>query len=191
MAGCSRGLEGQIQLFVRQPSIAFQSYLSMKRIVHTALCGLVAVSVLAGTAAAKPSSGNPSARHAIPGVSTTNGAPIELAAHPGSEADKLARQLMAREIARAHAEGVDPLVLVGMGRLNDADELLFVQLQSPDECGSAGCSTVSFRYEGDKWIRIMDTVSGTVQIAQSRHRGMPDLIVNGNRLVWDGTKYPG
>jgi hypothetical protein len=37
----------------------------------------------------------------------------------------------------------------------------------------------------------MDTVSGTVQIAQSRHRGMPDLIVNGNRLVWDGTKYPG
>jgi hypothetical protein len=27
----------------------------------------------------------------------------------------------------------------------------------------------------------MDTVSGTVRIAQSRHRGMPDLIVNGNR----------
>jgi hypothetical protein len=75
--------------------------------------------------------------------------------------------------------------------LNDADELLFVQLQSPGDCGSAGCSTVSFRYEGYQWIRIMDTVSGTVQIAQSRHHGMPDLIVNGNRLVWDGTKYPG
>jgi len=97
---------------------------------------------------------------------------------------------MAPEIARARAEGSDPLVLVGMGRLNDADELLFVQLQSPGECGSAGCSTVSFRYEGDQWIRIMDTVSGTVRITQSRHRGMPDLIVNGNRLVWDGTKYP-
>ena len=50
---------------------------------------------------------------------------------------------------------------------------------------------VSFRYEGDQWIRIMDTVSGTVRIAQSRHRGMPDVIVNRNRLVWDGTKYPG
>jgi hypothetical protein len=37
----------------------------------------------------------------------------------------------------------------------------------------------------------MDTVSGTVRIAQSRHRGMPDVIVNRNRLVWDGTKYPG
>jgi len=37
----------------------------------------------------------------------------------------------------------------------------------------------------------MDTVSGTVRIAQLRQRGMPDLIVNSNRLVWDGTKYPG
>jgi hypothetical protein len=163
----------------------------MQPIIHTALCGLAAVLVLTGTAAAKPSSGDPPAGRALPRPSTTDGAPVELGAQPGSEADKLARQLMAREIARAHAEGTDPLVLVGMGRLNDADELLFVQLQSPGDCGSAGCSTVSFRYEGDQWIRIMDTVSGTVQIAQSRHRGMPDLIVNGNRLVWDGTKYPG
>jgi hypothetical protein len=128
-------------------------------------------------------------RHTSAGA--TDGAPIELAAQPGSETDKLARQLMAPEIARAHAEGTDPLVLVGMGRLNDADELLFVQLQSAGECGSAGCSTVSFRYEGDHWIRIMDTVSGTVRITQTRHRGMPDLIVNGSRLAWDGTKYPG
>ena len=163
----------------------------MKPIIHTALCGLAAVLVLTGTAAAKPSPGASLSRHAISRLSTTDGAPVELAVQPGSEADKLAWQLMAREIARAHADGTDPVVLVGMGRLNDADELLFVQLQSAGECGSAGCSTVSFRYEGDHWIRIMDTVSGTVRITQTRHRGMPDLIVNGNRLVWDGTKYPG
>ena len=187
----SRVFEGQIQPLVREPSNPVRSYLGMQPIIHTALCGLAAVLVLTGTAAAKPSSGDPPAGRAIPRLSTTDGAPVELAAQPGSEADKLARQLMAREIARVHAEGTDPLVLVGMGRLKDADELLFVQLQSPGDCGSAGCSTVSFRYEGDQWIRIMDTVSGTVQIAQSRHRGMPDLIVNGNRLVWDGTKYPG
>jgi hypothetical protein len=85
-----------------------------------------------------------------------------------------------------------PLVLVGMGRLNDADEVLFVQLQSPGECGSAGCSTVSFRYTGDRWIRIMDTVGGAVRIAASHHRGMPDLIVGErNRLMWDGIKYVG
>jgi hypothetical protein len=165
----------------------------MKPIIHTALRGFAAVLVLTGTAAAKTSSpGHPPTGRAIPRLSTTDGAPVELTAHPGSEADKLTKQLMAPEIARAHAEGTDPLILVGMGRLNDADELLFVQLQSPDECGSAGCNTVSFRYEGDRWIRIMDTVSGsTVRIAQSRHRSMPDLIVNGDRLVWDGTKYPG
>lgn len=161
----------------------------MQPITHTALCGLAAVLVLTGAAAAV--FWDSPAGRAIPRLSTTDGAPVELAAQLGSEADKLARQLMAREIGRARADGADPLVLVGMARLNDADELLFVQLQSPGECGSAGCSTVSFRYQGDRWIRVMDTVSGTMQIAQSRHRGMPDLIVNGNRLVWDGTKYPG
>ena len=187
----SRVFEGQIQPLVREPSNPVRSYLGMQPIVHTALCGLAAVLVLTGAAAAKPSSKDPPAGRAIPRLSTTDGAPVELAAQPGSEADKLAWQLMAREIGKARADGADPLVLVGMARLNDADELLFVQLQSPGECGSAGCSTVSFRYQGDRWIRIMDTVSGTMQIAQSRHRGMPDLIVNGNRLVWDGMKYPG
>jgi len=163
----------------------------MKPIMHTALCGFAAVLVLTGTAAAKVPSEQLPAGQVVPRLSTTDGAPVELAARPGSEADKLARQLMAREIAGARANGTDPLVLVGMGRLNDEDELLFVQLRSPGECGSAGCSTVSFRYERDRWIRIMDTVSGSVRIAQARHRGMPDLIVNGNRLVWDGRKYPG
>jgi hypothetical protein len=163
----------------------------MKPIIHTALGSLAAVLVLTGTAAAKHSFGDPRVEHAIPRLNTTDAAPIELAARSGSEADKLARQLMAREIERARAAREDPVVLVGMGRLNDADELLFVQLQSPGECGSAGCNTVSFRYERDRWIRVMDTVSGSIRIAQSRHRGMPDLTVDGNRLVWDGAKYPG
>ena len=100
---------------------------------------------------------------------------------------------MARELERARAHGEDPLVLVGMGRLNDADELLFVQLQSPGECGPAGCDTVSFRYTGDRWVRIVDMVGGSAfRIAASHHRGMPDLIVKErNRLVWAGTKYVG
>ncbi|MEJ0017632.1 MAG: hypothetical protein WDN25_13900 [Acetobacteraceae bacterium] len=124
-------------------------------------------------------------------MGTTDGAPVVLEARPGSEADRLARQLMAREIDRAYAEGADPVVLVGMARLNDAVEVLFVQLQSPGECGSAGCSTVSFSYKDDRWVRIMDTVGGPVRIANKSH-GMPDLIVQGGyRLVWDGRKYAG
>jgi hypothetical protein len=122
----------------------------MKPIIHTALGGLAAVLVLTGTAMAKPSAGDPRVGPAIPRLGTTDGAPVDLALQPGSEADKIARQLMAREIERARADGTDPLVLVGMARLNDADELLFVQLQSPGECGSAGCSTVSFRYTGER-----------------------------------------
>jgi hypothetical protein len=161
----------------------------MKPIIHTALGGLAAVLVLTGTAAANPSTADPSAKRAVPRLSTIDSAPLDLAARPGSEADRLARQLMAREVARARADGTDPLVLVGMARLNDVKELLFVQVQSPGECGSAGCSTVSFEYKDGRWIRIMDTVSGTVRVATSRHRGMPDLIVDGNRLVWDGREY--
>ena len=165
----------------------------MKPLIRTAFSGLAAILVLTGTVAAKPSVPEPRVQHAFPVLSTTDGAPVELTARPGSEADRLARQLIARELERARAHGEDPLVLVGMGRLNDADELLFVQLQSPGECGSAGCNTVSFRYTGDPWIRIMDTVGGTaVRIAASHHRGMPDLIVEErNRLIWDGTKYVG
>ena len=142
--------------------------------------------------ASKPSAREARVQRSLPVLSSTDGAPVELTARPGSETDKLARQLMARELKRARAHGEASLVLVGMGRLNDADELLFVQLQSPGECGSAGCSTVSFRYTGDRWIRIMDTVGGTVRIDASHHRGMPDLIVGErNRLIWDGIKYVG
>ena len=46
------------------------------------------------------------------------------------------------------------------------------------------------QYVDSRWVRIMDTVSGTVRIATSRHRGMPDLILqDGNHMVWDGMKY--
>lgn len=93
---------------------------------------------------------------------------------------------MARELERARAHGEDPLVLVGMGRLNDADELLFVQLQSPGECGSAGCSTVSFRYTGDRWIKIMDTRNSHVE-AENRMSKLEDWQA---RLVSMARKGP-
>ena len=49
---------------------------------------------------------------------------------------------------------------------------------------------MSFRYTGERWVKIMDMAGGTVRIAASHHRGMPDLIVeDGNRLMWDGVKY--
>ncbi len=70
------------------------------------------------------------------------------------------------------------------------DVLLFVQPQSASECGSAGCTTVTFRRPAGGWHRILDTVSGPMQIAEARHRGMPDLIgQDGIHMIWDGSKY--
>ena len=93
----------------------------MERIIHAAFGGLATVLVLTGTVAAKPSSGNQRVERTIPRLGTTDGSAVVLASKPGSEADRLARQLMAREIDRARADGADPLVLVGMARVNDED----------------------------------------------------------------------
>jgi hypothetical protein len=173
---------------VNEPLYVARSYDRMRRIIHTAVSGLAAVLVVAGTAAAQP---NPKARveRAVPRLSTTDGAPVELAARPGSPADQIARELIAREIGGAKAHGENPVVLVGMARLNDTDEMLFVQLQSLGECGSAGCTTLSFKHVNGRWVRTLDTVGGVVRIAPSHHRRMPDVFVNGSRHVWDGAKY--
>ena len=69
-------------------------YLGMKPVIHTALSGLAVVLVLTGTAVSKPSSPKLGAHRAFPALGTTDGSPVELAAHPGSEADRLARQLI-------------------------------------------------------------------------------------------------
>ena len=161
----------------------------MKPIICSVLCGLAAVVSVTGTAVAKPSTEidrSPSSSASRYGV------PVVLAPHPGSGTDRLARQLMAQDIESARKYGENPLVLTGMARLGNGkdDELLFVQLQSASECGSAGCTTVTFRRSAGGWHRILDTVSGPMQIAEARHRGMPDLIgQDGIHMIWDGSKY--
>ena len=118
----------------------------MKPIIHTALVSFAAVLVLTGTAATKPATEGLRVEHMAPRQVSSHDVPVA-EAQPGSEADRLARQLMAHEIERARAYGEQPLVLVGTARLGKAHEagVLFVQVQSASECGSAGCSTVSFR----------------------------------------------
>jgi hypothetical protein len=99
---------------------------------------------------------------------------------------------MARELAKSSQSGDAPAVLITTARLGKShdSDVLFVQIQSPRDCGSAGCDTVSFRYVNSRWIRILDTVSGTVRIAATQHRGMRDLIVQDtDRRIWDGEKY--
>ena len=96
---------------------------------------------------------------------------------------------MVRELAPSRRAGQNPLVLVGTAHLANSD-VLFVQIQSTGECGSAGCSTVSFKKTNGRWVKILDTVGGTIRVMDSHHRGMPDLIVKeSNRFIWNGTRY--
>jgi len=118
--------------------------------------------------------------------------PIVPRERPGTPEDTVARQLMAMELAKAAQSGEKPLVLVSSARLGNtaSSHVLFVQIQSARECGSAGCDTVSFRHVNGKWVRIMDTVSGPIRIATTQNKGMRDLIVgHSTKLVWNGTKY--
>ena len=91
----------------------------------------------------------------------------------------------------AETFGDEPLLLLGTARLGAARDqpALFVQLQSPRECGSAGCNTQVYAWVKGAYVRVLDGVSGTVTVAPTRHRGMADLRVGSDRYVWNGAKY--
>jgi hypothetical protein len=170
----------------------------MKPIMHTTLGAVSACLLLTGAAMATPfGSSNQGAHQTLPtvtngGAKSVPGASIVLRAQPGTEPDRIARRLMARELARSGRSGELPGVLVATARLGKSQEsdVLFVQIQSPRECGSAGCDTASFRYTNGKWVKILDTVSGTIRVASTRHNGMRDLILQDtDRRIWDGEKY--
>ena len=116
---------------------------------------------------------------------------VPLAAQPGTPLDAVARQLVAQDLAEAARRGERPLLLLGTARLGAARDqpALFVQLQSPRECGSAGCNTQVYAWVKGAYVRVLDGVSGSVTVATTRHKGMADLRAGSERYVWDGVKY--
>jgi hypothetical protein len=169
----------------------------MKQIMKSTLGALSACLLLTGAAMATPSSSSPGAQRIMPtipngGAKPISGVMVVLRSQPGSQADHIARQLMAHQLQRLSQTGERPSVLIATARFGNSrdSDVLFIQIQSQRECGSAGCDTVSFRHTNGKWVKILDTVSGTIRVASTRHRGMPDLIVQDtDRRVWDGQKY--
>lgn len=106
----------------------------------------------------------------------------------GSPLDRAARQHAAADIAAIRRRGEIPLVLSASVQLGGARDpaAVFVQLQAPKECGSAGCSTSAYL----RGRRVLDAVSGQVRIDSQRHRGMRDILAGeGARYVWNGTAY--
>lgn len=117
-------------------------------------------------------------------------APVPLLAQPGTPLDALARQLVAQDLQEAARRGDEPLVLTGTARLGAAKDppALFVQIQSPRECGSAGCNTQVYSSVRGQYVRVLD-VNGPVTVAATRRRGMADLRTDSEHYAWDGTKY--
>ena len=119
------------------------------------------------------------------------GTQVLLAARPGTPLDAEARRLEAHDIAAGRAAGEAPLVLIGSAPLGAATDrpALFVQLQSARECGSAGCSTTVYLWQGGEWRRVLDGVGGKLTVAAARTRGMANLVSESTHYVWSGHEY--
>ncbi len=118
--------------------------------------------------------------------------PVALSAQPGTELDATARMLVAQELAEAQRSGEKPLLLVAAAQLGGPHDrkAVFVQLQSARECGSAGCSTSAYQMVKGKWVRVLDAVSGPIQVDTASHGGMRDLILrDSDRWIWNGRAY--
>ncbi len=119
------------------------------------------------------------------------GVPVVMAAQPGTPLDRTARSLVAQDLAEARRSGETPLLLIGSARLGAASErpALFVQLQSPRQCGSRGCSTSAYAWVKGRWTKVLDDASGRITVSPTRHGGMADLTANTEHYTWTGTAY--
>lgn len=117
--------------------------------------------------------------------------PVVFAHQPGAVLDRTARGLVAQDLAESVRAGERPLVLVGTAHLGAAADrpALFVQLQSPRQCGSAGCSTSVFAWTGGRYQKVLDGVAGRMAVAGTRHAGMADLQAGNETYAWNGKAY--
>jgi hypothetical protein len=145
----------------------------------------VAAPALAAPAPGRPAPTSPRPAASAPGE-------VALRAQPGTPLDRAARVLVAPDLRDARRGGGAPLVLIGSADLDGPHRppALFVQLQSADLCGSAGCSTSVYVRDRSGWRKVLDSISGPIRVDRARHRGMHDLIVHGkDRWVWNGHAY--
>lgn len=126
------------------------------------------------------------------GATHTKGEPVVLTAQRGTELDHAARLLNADDLAAAARHKDRPLVLVGSAPLsaNGKNMGLFVQVQAASLCGSAGCSTDVYLMRHGQWTKVLDSVSGPVELLPTTHGGMKDILVDGSdRWVWKKNTY--
>ena len=122
-------------------------------------------------------------------VKSLPSAPVTLQSNPGTKTDATARALSAQDLEAARARGDQPLLLTARVRLGGPHPALFVQLQSPHECGSAGCSTSIYSVERGRWQRVLDSATGLVKVSAKKTRGRNDVLSEDDHFVWTGSAY--
>lgn len=118
--------------------------------------------------------------------------PVALTDQRGSALDSAARELNADDLAAAARHNDKALVLVGSAPLsaNGANMALFVQVQAASLCGSAGCSTDVYVKRNGAWTKVLDSVSGPIELLPTTHGGLRDILVDGSdRWVWKNNTY--
>ncbi|WP_338331749.1 hypothetical protein [Acetobacter sp. LMG 32666] len=144
-------------------------------------CGVSGYAVAHGTGSAQQA-----------GAAHAKGDPVALTDQRGSALDSAARVLNADDLAAAARHNDKPLVLVGSAPLsaNGANTALFVQVQAASLCGSAGCSTDVYVRRNGAWAKVLDSVSGPIELLPTTHGGVRDILVDGSdRWVWRNNTY--
>lgn len=118
---------------------------------------------------------------------------IILTPQPNNPLTSIAYRLNKTDIDFAIKHGEKPLILIGstnLSSLKKSQEVLFTQLQSASLCGSGGCTTTAYLKHNSQWIKILDSVTGDIEVKKTSHKGMHDLLVEGSDLwIWNKKTY--
>lgn len=118
---------------------------------------------------------------------------VVLTPQPANNFSTIAYNLNKTDINFAVQHGEKPLILIGNANLSSTKKpqtVLFTQLQSASLCGSGGCTTTAYLNRNNHWVKILDSVTGNIEIKKTSHKGMHDLIVEGSDVwIWNKTTY--
>ncbi|WP_086632114.1 hypothetical protein [Commensalibacter intestini] len=118
---------------------------------------------------------------------------ITLTSQPGTALENTARLLNQSDMNFAIQRNEQPLLLIGSLNLSSTNKpktVLFTQIQSASLCGSGGCSTTGYIKRNNQWVKVLDSVTGDIQVEKTVHKGMHDLSVSASDIwVWNGKTY--
>ncbi|MDI2091339.1 hypothetical protein [Commensalibacter oyaizuii] len=118
---------------------------------------------------------------------------VTLTPQPDNALATIARNLNQTDLNFAIHRNEQPLLLIGTANLSStktAKIVLFTQIQSASLCGSGGCSTTAYLKRNNQWVKVLDSVTGDIEIKKTKHKGMHDLLIGtSDSWIWNGKTY--